>query len=623
MRRPSIDPRRRSAAERVGLALVVVIAAAAILGPLLAGHAADRPRVDALLEGPSLSHPLGTDNLGRDIFARVLVATRLSLALALGATAVGAAFGVVLGGASLAQRFGAPFAALLGVLVAFPSLLLALFFAVIFGASAVGAMLAVGFAMGPIFGRLVQTLGASVVAADHVSAARLLGMRPARILTRYVLPNVAAPLLVSLTLAAGGSLVVLSELSFLGVGVQVPSYDWGQLLQAGLPEIYTSPAAALGPAAAILLVGLTFNLLGETLGRDRARATATAPRSAGRRSSRAGVLSAAAVRDPGLVADVRGLTIGFADEHDRPLTVVRDVSFTVARGERVGLVGESGSGKSLTALALAGLAPPESHVTADALHVGSTATVAEAPTAMVFQDAGRALNPVLRIGTQLAEAVRAPRRRERLERAEQALRALKVTEPSLRLRQHPHELSGGTQQRAMIAMALAAEPELLIADEPTTALDVTVQRATLDVLREAVAETGCALLFISHDLAVVASVCDRVLVMYAGRVVEDLPVAALPDGAQHPYTRALLATLPDLDREPGTPLPTIPGVARPADDHRGCPFAERCAHVHVRCAEQAPPLEPVGPAHRAACWLHRDEEVRGPVAPAAAREVGA
>jgi oligopeptide/dipeptide ABC transporter ATP-binding protein len=298
----------------------------------------------------------------------------------------------------------------------------------------------------------------------------------------------------------------------------------------------------------------------------------------------------------------------------------------VARGERVGLVGESGSGKSLTALALAGLTPPTADVTADALRVGGTARVAGQPTgghaaaAMVFQDAGRALNPVLRVGTQIAEASRAARRRERRARAEEGLRALKVAEPSRRLRQYPHQLSGGTQQRAMIAMALAAEPELLIADEPTTALDVTVQRATLAVLREAVEDTGCALLFISHDLAVVTSVCDRVLVMYAGRIVEDLPASELPAGARHPYTQALLATLPDLDSDPDAALPTIPGAFRPADGHGGCPFADRCADVHARCAAQ-PPLASVGVGHLAACWLHHPE--REDATPAAASEVGA
>jgi oligopeptide/dipeptide ABC transporter ATP-binding protein len=222
---------------------------------------------------------------------------------------------------------------------------------------------------------------------------------------------------------------------------------------------------------------------------------------------------------------------------------------------------------------------------------------------VVFQDAGRALNPLLRVGTQIAEASRRPQRRDRFDHARRSLQALKVNDPARRARQYPHELSGGTRQRAMIAMALAGEPQLIIADEPTTALDVTVQRATLAMLREAVQDAGSALIFISHDIAVVAEVTERVLVMYGGRIVEELPVAALPDGVRHPYTRALLATLADLEHEPGTPLPTIPGSPPdPATTAGGCAFAPRCPRAGARCTTERPPLEPAGAGQLVACW---------------------
>jgi oligopeptide/dipeptide ABC transporter ATP-binding protein len=256
-------------------------------------------------------------------------------------------------------------------------------------------------------------------------------------------------------------------------------------------------------------------------------------------------------------------------------------------------------------MVLAGLAPAGSVVTADALRVGRAATVGETgmPTGVVFQDAGRALNPLLRVGTQIAEASRRLRRRDRFDHARRSLQALKVNDPARRARQYPHELSGGTRQRAMIAMALAGEPQLVIADEPTTALDVTVQQATLAMLREAIADAGSALIFISHDIAVIAEVTERVLVMYGGRIVEELAVAALPDGVRHPYTRALLATLADLEHEPGTELPTIAGSPPdPASAADGCAFAPRCPRAVARCTAERPLLESSGAGQRVACW---------------------
>ena len=586
--------------RRALLVLILFFLVLAVAGPILAGPAAERTDVAGLLQGPSAEHWLGTDHLGRDILAQIVVASRLSLGSAVAATAVAAVAGIALGGASLARRAGPLFTAVLNTLVAFPSLLLAIFFAVVFGVGTRGAVLAVGLAMAPSFGRLTQTLGASVMASDYVSAARLLGLRHSRVLTGYVLPNVAEPLLLGLAFAAGNALLVMSGLSFLGLGVQPPDYDWGQLLQSGLGQIYTAPAAALGPAVAIMLAGLTFSMAGEPAERG-----AEAPA----RLRRALPATARDGRTPAVpgeanVAEARGLRVVFPDARGRPVTVVDDVELCIGKGERVGLVGESGSGKSLTALALAGLVPHPGRVTADALSVAKVGLLdvrrsdrdLKGRVAMVFQDPARAMNPVLRVGAQIAEA--SPGRD-----VVKALTALKVASPALRARQYPHQLSGGTLQRAMIAMALAAEPDLLIADEPTTALDMTVQQATLRVLRDAVAASGSALLFISHDIAVVSGMCERLVVMYAGGVVEDLPVRLLPGGAAHPYTAALLATLPSLDADPAAPLPAIPGSPPAAGAAGpGCAFAPRCPRAAERCLSERPPLADLAPGHRAACW---------------------
>jgi len=262
------------------------------------------------------------------------------------------------------------------------------------------------------------------------------------------------------------------------------------------------------------------------------------------------------------------------------------VSFTVAPGERVGLVGESGSGKSLTALAVAGLIEPPGVV---------TGTIRSGEAAMVFQDPMTSLNPALRVGTQLAEVARVHgrlARRAAWERAVTRLDDVHIAAAAKVVRQYPHELSGGMRQRAMIAMGLMGSPRVIIADEPTTALDVTVQKQILDLLREVSDRTGAAILLISHDLAVVAQLCSRVLVMYAGIIVEDLTVERLLAGPAHPYTRALLASVPDMSADRSQPLATIPGrMPSPAEPVTGCPFAPRCPLADSRCRAELPPLE--------------------------------
>ncbi len=320
---------------------------------------------------------------------------------------------------------------------------------------------------------------------------------------------------------------------------------------------------------------------------------------------------------------VEGLTVAFPG---RPaaVRVVRDVSFTVGRGEMVGLVGESGCGKTLTALALLGLVPEPGRVVAGRARLGGDDLLALSEAerrrfrggrvAMVFQEPMTALDPVYTIGFQIAEAVRAhrpvgarPARRE----AERLLAQVAVDDPVRCLDAYPHQLSGGQRQRALIAMALAGGPELLLADEPTSALDVTVQGQVLELLARLRAELGLAVLLISHDLAAVERSCERVVVMYAGEVVEEAPAEELFAAPAHPYTQALLAALPRLGRaRSGEPLPTLPGrVPDPAALPAGCPFHPRCPAVLEVCRRLPPELFPVAGAagrRRARCFLHGD-----------------
>ncbi|MBD0671461.1 peptide ABC transporter ATP-binding protein [Streptomyces sp. CBMA156] len=580
----------------------------ALLGPLVCGAAADRPDPSVVLQGPSAAHPFGTDNLGRDLLARVAAATRPSLLLALAATLLGAGAGVLLGAATavLGPRTRRWLGALINLLLAFPALLVALFLAVVLGAGATGALLALALASVPGFARLAQTLAAAVAGTDHLAAARVLGLRRHRLLLRHVLPNIAEPLLLSTTTAAGTSLVALSGLSFLGLGVQPPGYDWGQLLNQGLERVYGQPLPALAPGLAILYAALTFQLLGEVLAAAVAR-RGPAPRTAPPPTTPSGP------SEDGLVLQIEDLVVELPTR-DGVIRPVRGVSLSLRAAEIVGLVGESGSGKSLTALAVADLLPARARVSRRTLRLLGADLATMRPgdrrrhlatgLAMIFQNPASALNPALRIGTQLTETVRAHRGADRAQALLEATAALhRVALPPTVLRARPHQLSGGQRQRVTIAAGLMVRPGLIIADEPTTALDVTVQRRITGLLSDIRRDTSTAILFISHDVALVGEFCDRVLVMYAGTVVESLPSDRLATAARHPYTRALVESVPDLGTDRDRPLPVVEGAPPdPLAPTPGCPFQPRCGHRQDRCAEEPPPLAVLDPAHRVACW---------------------
>ncbi|MFC0105448.1 dipeptide/oligopeptide/nickel ABC transporter permease/ATP-binding protein [Kibdelosporangium aridum] len=594
-------------ASATGLLLAILILA--VVAPLLWTDQANTIDTSQIMRGSSAEHWMGTDNLGRDVFFRVLVATGLSVRSALLATALGVLIGLILGTAPvvLGRRAGRFVAAVVNIAVAFPGLLLALFFAVVFGVGTTGSLLAIGFAIAPGFARLAQTLVAKVSGLDYVAAARVTGVGRIRLLVRHILPNIAEPLVVNAAIAAGSALLAFAGLSFLGLGVQPPDYDWGRLLGEGLQAIYLRPAAALGPGIAVIIAGLAFHLFGEALSKGFTRHTAPVKL---RRTD----TTPPAPTDDNAVLVVNDLRVGFPG-----VTPVRGVSFTVGQGEAVGIVGESGSGKSLTALAVARLIEPPGQVDAERLTFlgrdlrnGNHRQLLGTSLAMVFQDPMTSLNPAMRIGRQLAEVAeqhQGKNRKQAWNRAVDRLRAVRIPDPRRRARQYPHEFSGGMRQRAMIGMGLMGEPALIIADEPTTALDVTVQRQVLRLLANIRAADGAALLLISHDITVVSQVCDRVLVMYAGRIVEDLPADELHTAARHPYTRALLAAVPDMTTDRALPLAVIPGRSVDAAQvPTGCAYAPRCPLADERCLSTDPPLENEN-GRRVACW-HADVPVQ-------------
>ncbi len=312
--------------------------------------------------------------------------------------------------------------------------------------------------------------------------------------------------------------------------------------------------------------------------------------------------------------EVKNLRIAFAHSGGERLAV-RGTSFSIPRAGRVAIVGESGSGKSLTALALLRLTPPGSRVWADALRIDGEdmlsldekqmTAIRGRRLSMIFQNPMSALNPVLTIGRQITEQLRrhlglSPKAAEA--RALELMGLVEISDPARRFRQYPHQLSGGMQQRAMIAIALTCRPDLLIADEPTTALDVTLQAQIMALLSRLREDLGMALLLISHDLGVVAETADHVHVMYAGEIVESAATPELFGNPQHPYTRALLKTFRDLEGPAGAELTPIPGVPPVLGRQlAGCPFAPRCSHATDRCHIERPSLRDVTPDHLAAC----------------------
>jgi oligopeptide/dipeptide ABC transporter ATP-binding protein len=312
--------------------------------------------------------------------------------------------------------------------------------------------------------------------------------------------------------------------------------------------------------------------------------------------------------------EIDSLTVSFMTDAG-PVRVVEDVSFTLATGETVGLVGESGCGKSVTAMAIIGLNPsPPSRVDAgrivfegrDLLELGAgVRDVRGDRIGMIFQEPMTSLNPTFTVGYQIAEVLRIHRglgKSNARDAAVELLGMVGIGAPERRLGQYPHELSGGLRQRAMIAMAIACRPALLIADEPTTALDVTIQAQILDLIERLQREIGMSVLLITHDLSIVAQVCERVIVMYAGRIVERARAAALYRRPRHPYTTGLLASSPRLGDKRAV-LPAIPGmVPSPGQRGSGCYFAARCPRALGRCRVEAPPLEEFEPDHDAACW---------------------
>ncbi|PBC44199.1 peptide ABC transporter ATP-binding protein [Rhodococcus sp. ACPA4] len=567
----------------LALTFLTGLIALVIFGPIIWGDAAVVANPKALSQGPSSEHIFGTDAGGRDVFARTMTAARLSVLMALSAVGLGVALGLFLGTLPLlAPRWIGRFVvAFLNFAIAFPGLLLAIFLLVVLGQGSGSAVIAIGLAMASPFARLTYALSSSVNGRDFIDAARILGVTKPGLLFRHILPNIREPLIVNASISVGSGLVVFAGLSFLGLGIQPPSFDWGRMLNEGLSKIFVNPATALAPGIAVVLSGLTFTLVGEAIARGagiRSPISSKLPR--WNPINTATSESPSAPVDDNAVLTVRNMSVAVpaGNVWRRP---VDNISFTVHRGETVGIVGESGSGKSLSCMAISQLTDHPTVVDAGLIEFDGTVLMKDGKRpegsaarkiarqlgtrmSMVFQDPMSSMNPSLKVGYQVAEIGwlhEGMSKAEAKKAAIDRLTAVKIPDAPHRAKQYPHEFSGGMRQRAMIAMGLMGKPALIIADEPTTALDVTVQREVLGLLHEVREETGAAILLISHDMAVITGMCSRVLVMFAGNIVEDISVDDLVAGrSQHPYTRALIAAVPTMTTDRDKPLATVDEV---------------------------------------------------------------
>ena len=553
-----------------GIIVLALILAAAFAPVFLSEQATTIDAANARL-APSPEHLFGTDDLGRDILARILVATRLTLALSLGAVAIGTVLGVGLGvlAATLGSAARQTLYQLTSAATAFPGILLALLLATLLGRSGIAAMIGLGLAGIPGAARLTLNITSSVAGGEFVSAARVVGVPHWRIVRRYIVPHVMEPLATLTIVSLGSALLVMSALSFLGIGVQPPQFDWGQMLNESRPNVYTAPMATIAPGIAIVIAGIGFSLFGEAFAgnidpRSRLMVTGGGPRRGGTRKVETPSVAAVPADSILEITDLR------VTASQQGIELVHGVSVGVRPGERVGIVGESGSGKSLTLGALGAQTVHGLHLStgshtfhgADLRRLSPRAKrkLIGSKIAMVFQDPMSSLNPALTIGSQLDDKLRAHSRMSRRERRRRILAALtevQIPEPQRRMSQHPHELSGGQRQRVMIAMALLGDAEVILADECTTALDVSVQAQIVDLLLELNRTRGTALVFVSHDLALVSQVAERIVVMVDGRIVEQGTTEQVIGAPVHPYTAALLGAVPDLTRGTTAPLTTI------------------------------------------------------------------
>lgn len=607
--------------SKIALTFLSLIALMAILAPLITSY--DPLASSAPVQPPSGEHFFGTDAIGRDIFARVAFGARSSLVIGLCATGAALLAAAVLGSvaATAGKVVSEVLMRVLDIIMSFPGIALAAVFVAVFGNSLPVLVFAIGFLYVPQLSRVVRANILSEFGEDYVSAARVMGAKIPHILIKHVARNTIAPIAVFATVLVADAIIFEASLSFINAGVKPPEPSWGNILSDGKQLLLTGAWwPTFFPGLMILLTVLALNILSEGLTdamaspriKQTAKVADDAPDATSvntlgtvseQEASAALESSLQALRDAELGSDtrlrytrneepileVRNLSIAFPAAHGE-VNIVDDVSFTVAPGQTMGLVGESGCGKSLISMAIMGLLPPTARITGEILFDGRNVLEMKPEEhnalrghdmAMIYQDALSSLNPSMLIRSQLNQLIRRGGKRSATELLE-----LVGLDPERTLKSYPHELSGGQRQRVLIAMALTRNPRLLIADEPTTALDVTVQHQVVALLNELREKLGFSMIFVSHDLALVAKLAHKVTVMYAGQVVEQSNTRELLANPRHEYTRGLLGAV--LSIEAGADrLYQVPGtVPSPREFVAGDRFAPRSRHRGVGVDER-------------------------------------
>lgn len=579
--------------------------------PGLQSFASRQSLIDAFAPPFTSAGLLGTDQLGRAMEWRLLAGFGISLSVALSVTAISLVLGLVMG--VLAGLFGKTADRIVSIAVdvawAYPAVLLAVVMAGILGPGLPSVVLALGLSIWAAFARIVRAQVLSLREQDYVLAARALGYGRLYIAVHHLVPILVPIGLVMASFYVALAVIAEAGLSFIGLGAQAPTPSLGGALAEGYTFISSSPWPIVASALTIIFLVTTFNRLGDHL-RDaldphqrgrRRKAPSAGHRVGGRevRSSHTPVEAEPMIR-------VEDLTVVIDEPGRSPVPIVSGLTLDIRDGQTLGIVGESGSGKSVTARAIMGLLSEPLRMTDDSLVAWEGRDIATMSqeqqrrrrgplVSMVFQDPRASLDPLYPIGRQIAESLEAHgnhSRREVQARMRDTLQRVGLDEPGHYEKRYPHELSGGQLQRAMIAAALILDPRILLADEPTTGLDVTTQRRLVELVSGLKADLGMAVVWITHDLDLVSDVADHLVVMYAGEAVETGSTGELLGSPRHPYTADLLRSRPQAAERRKVPLTTIPGgVPEPGRWHPACRFAPRCRRVLEVCEQTHPQLE--------------------------------
>ena len=609
----------------VCLTILCAAIAVALAAPYL-GLVSPEAMEAAPLQPPSGQHWFGTDEFGRDVFVRVLWGTRVALIVAIGSSAVSTLIGIALG--SISGFYGGWIDGVISrgfdVFLLIPTFFLVLLIVDLFGSSIQFTMFAIAITTWPRSARIMRSQVLTLKTRTYVQAALASGGSNAQVLARHVVPNGLAPIITDGTILMGLAILTEAGLSFLGLGDQ-NTVSWGRMIYDGQRYLRQAAWIAIFPGLSMVVLVAALNLLGDALNQalnpqlrrhlNRSHKPLRPPMPVDP--------SEPAVPDAPLLS-VRDLTVVY-HVGEREIRAVDGVSFDLARGDSLGIVGESGCGKSSLGAALMQILPANAELRAGTVAIDGRdmvrdgrATIENGRTrfqelrwrrvATVFQSSMNALNPVFTIRRQLVDAYRLHRPDAGLDATNARIGEIfdLIGIAHARLDAYPHELSGGMRQRVMIALALLLEPGLLIADEPTTALDVVIQDQILGEIDTLRRRMGMALILISHDMGAVAETCARVAVMYAGQIVEIAPTQSIYGGACHPYTRALIGSAPTLTG-PKLELTVIPGEPASADGFSdACRFVPRCGHATSLCRERAPDMIAIAADHEAACHYARD-----------------